>query len=198
MTPQTFIFIGRSGSGKGTQAKLLETYIGKQDSEKRAFLHIETGARFREFIEQDTYSSNLAKEVMKSGERQPDFLAVWMWSHLFVENLNNSNDHWIIDGTPRSLSEAQVLDTTFSFYKREKPIVIYINVSREWSEKHLLSRGRTDDTREDIEKRLNWFDRDVVPAIEYYKNDSKIRLIEVQGEQSIENVHQQIIEGLKL
>ncbi len=196
MSPQTFIFIGRSGSGKGTQVKLLDEYIKNKDTEKRAVVHIETGARFREFIKQDTYSSKLAQEVMKRGERQPDFLAVWMWSHVFVENLNNSLDHWIIDGTPRSLAEAQVLDTTFSFYKREKPIVIYINVSRAWSENHLMSRGRTDDTREDIDKRLTWYEKDVIPAVEFYKSDSSIYLLEINGEQSIENVHKDIVEKL--
>ncbi len=196
MTPQTFIFTGRSGSGKGTQVKLLTEYIKQKDEEKRNVLYIETGARFRNFIAQDTYTSMLAREIMKKGDRQPDFMAVWMWSHELVENLKNTDDHWIFDGTPRSLNEAKVLDTSFDFFKRSEPAVVYINVSREWSEKHLLSRNRTDDDKEGIKKRLDWFEKDVMPAVEYYKNDSVINYIEVNGEQPIEKVHQDLISKL--
>lgn len=194
MTPKTFIFIGRSGCGKGTQAKLLDDYIRAQDSDKRNIVYIETGARFRKFIEEDSYSSKLAKEIMQKHERQPDFLAAWMWSHELVENLKNSDDHWVMDGTPRSLNEARLLDTVFDFYKREKPIVIYIDVSREWSERHLLARGRGDDNKEGIKKRLNWFDRDVMPAIGYYRDDPHVKLVEVNGEQPIDQVHKELIE----
>jgi adenylate kinase family enzyme len=80
------------------------------------------------------------------------------------------------------------------FYQREEPRVIYINVSRKWSEEKLLSRGRSDDrTLTKINKRLDWFDSDVVPAIEFFRNNPRYKFLEIDGEQPIKKVHQDII-----
>ena len=106
MTPQTFVFMGRSGSGKGTQAKLLEAYIKEQDANKRPFFYVETGARFRHFILGDRWANKLAASYYKDGKRQPDFLAIWVWGHVLLENMTG-NEHLILDGTPRSLDEVR-------------------------------------------------------------------------------------------
>ncbi len=103
---QTFVFIGRSGCGKGTQAKLLMEHL-KQVEPERAVYYLETGAKFREFLDKGYPSSELARRRMDAGERQPDFLAVYMWSHLFVENMKG-DEPLVLDGTPRSILEAQV------------------------------------------------------------------------------------------
>lgn len=66
MELQTFIFIGRSGCGKGTQVALLQEYIKKQD-QKRYIFYIETGERFRQFIKEHSLSSRLAAEIYKTG-----------------------------------------------------------------------------------------------------------------------------------
>jgi adenylate kinase len=129
---------------------------------------------------------------MVSGQRQPDFLAVWMWSHHFIEDLRG-DEHLIIDGTPRSLDEAKILNNAMSFYKRVQPKVIHIAVSRAWSEKHLLARGRADDIKADIKTRLDWYERDVVPALEYYRTNPNYQFVEVNGEQSIEDVQKEIL-----
>jgi|SRR3989344_184815 len=194
MKHETFIFIGRSGCGKGTQAKLLEKYITNKDS-SITFFHLESGQRFRDFIREKGYTNDLAQEINKEGRRQPDFLAVWMWSHLFIENLKG-NEHVLIDGTPRSLPEAQVLHTAFQFYKREKPFVINLEVSREWSERHLLARGRTDDVKDDIKNRLDWFEKDVVPAVHYYEANPDYRFVKIDGEQPIEKVHEDLVAAI--
>jgi adenylate kinase family enzyme len=189
----TVIFIGRSGCGKGTQADLLKDRINKHDSELRPILYVETGEHFRRFIRNENYSSKLSKRVYEMDDRQPDFLACLMWGNLLLEELND-NMHLIFDGVARSELEAEVLTTALSFYKREKPTVIYLDVSRRWSEERLLSRGRQDDVNiGKIDKRLNWFDRDVVPAVEYFKNNPVYRFIEIDGEQSIQKVHSDIV-----
>ena len=74
--PQTYIFFGRSGSGKGTQAELLIKYLQEQ---KREVLYIETGRVFREFMEQDSYSARLTREMLSGGGLLPVFLPVWIW-----------------------------------------------------------------------------------------------------------------------
>ena len=121
MELQTFIFIGRSGCGKGTQVTLLQEYIRKQDQMRYVF-YIETGERFRQFIKEHSLSSRLAAGIYKTGDRQPDFIAVWMWSHLLVERMTGE-EHVIFDGTPRSLQEAQIVDTAITFYNRQRPHV---------------------------------------------------------------------------
>lgn len=195
MNLKTFIFTGRSGCGKGTQVDLLKEYIAKNDTSNKPVFHLETGAQFRNFIKGDGYSSKLANEISKSGARQPDFLAIWAWSHILVEKLKGG-EHLIIDGTPRSLEEAKVLNTAMKFYGRIKPYVVYLNVSRDWSEKKLLSRGRADDGMDGIKKRLDWYERDVQPAIDFYKKDPNIIFLDINGEQSIEKVHDDIIAAI--
>ena len=193
--PQTFIFIGRSGCGKGTQAKLLIDKLKKDDPE-RPVLYIESGDRFRTFVSGTSHSSRLAKEIMDKAERQPDFLAVWNWSHLLVENLMG-DEHLIFDGTPRSKLEAETLHTALRFYGRGRVNVVYVDISIEETKKRMVARGRLDDKRPgDIEKRLAWFDSDVLPAINYYKASDDYRLIHLNGEQTIEAVQSDLQQQL--
>lgn len=197
MNPQTFIFIGRSGCGKGTQVDLLRAYISEKDQEKREIFHLETGAKFREFIQGQTHTSKLSYNIYKTGAIQPSFLAVHIWSHLLIEEFKGT-EHLFIDGTPRTVNEAHVLDTALRFYNREKAKVIFINVSKDWSRARLASRsmveGRIDDAKkEDIEKRLSWFDTDVYPAVTYMNNNPLYEVYEIDGEQSIQEVYQEII-----
>ena len=75
MVPQTFIFIGRSGCGKGTQSELLHKYLDEHDKEEHLIFYLETGARFRDFIAKDNFTSKLAKKVSEhkeSGKRGGD------------------------------------------------------------------------------------------------------------------------------
>jgi len=192
MDLKTFIFIGRSGCGKGTQVKLLMERL-KESKEDEKIFYLQTGQHFRDFIKGEGLANKLADEIMDIGGRQPDFLAVWIWSNAFLKNVKNA-EHLIIDGTPRSLNEARILDTAMKFYKREKPIIVYIDVTREWSEERLLARGRADDLEiEDIRKRLDWFEDDVLPAVSFYRENPDYDFIYVNGEQTIEEVNKEIM-----
>ena len=155
--------------------------------------YLQTGQHFRDFIKKEGYANNLAKKIMNEGGRQPDFLAVWVWSNAFLKNVKNE-EHLIIDGTPRSLNEARILDTAIRFLRRRKPYVIYLDVSREWSEERLLERGREDDLDiEEIRKRLDWFEDDVLPAVSFYRDNPDYNFVFVKGEQSIEEVHAEVM-----
>jgi adenylate kinase family enzyme len=193
----TVIFIGRSGCGKGTQADLFRNWIHDHDPEKRAVLYVESGERFRQFIRGDGYSSKLSKEIYEMDERQPNFLGAWMWSTALIEELDEDM-HIVFDGVARGLDEAQVLTTAINFYKRENTTVINLDVSRKWSEERLLARHRADDENlERIGKRLDWFERDSIPALDYLKSEPTYRFLEVNGEQSVEEVHRDIVEAYK-
>jgi len=70
--PKAFIFIGRSGCGKGTQVKLFSEKF-KEDKPDQSFCYLESGKKFRDFISEETYSSRLSKEAMDEGRLQPEF-----------------------------------------------------------------------------------------------------------------------------
>ncbi len=192
MELKTFIFIGRSGCGKGTQVKLLTDYLREATPEENIF-YLQTGQHFRDFVKEEGFANKMASEIMEEGGRQPDFLAVWIWANSFLKNVRNE-EHLIVDGTPRSLNEARILDTAMKFYKREKPTIVYIDVSRQWSEERLLARGRADDLEiEDIRKSLDWFEDDVLPAVSFYRENSDYDFIFINGEQTIEEVHGEVM-----
>ena len=193
--PQAFIFIGRSGSGKGTQVSLLKKYL-EQTTPITSILEIETGKMFRQFIDGSSYSSRLAKEDNLAGKRGPSFILVWLWTQFLVEKLNG-DEHLIFDGACRSLIEAEALDTALTFYKKQKPIIIYLDISNKTAITRLTNRGRYDDIiPEVINKRLDWFETDVMPVINYYRSDPLYNFIDINGDQETEKVHQDIVSRL--
>ena len=135
---------------------------------------------------------------MKTGELQPPFLAIHIWSHLMIEQMDEQK-HLIIDGTPRKLEEAMVLDGALQFYKRKNIYILHVNVSRKWSIDRLVGRGRADDKSiNEINKRLDWFDTDVIPAIDYLKQNPIYNYVDINGEQTIEEVHKEIIQKIQI
>ena len=192
--PYTFIFAGRSGCGKGTQLKLLKKYLSEVDTNRPQF-DFATGDGFRRLFESQTLTGNLAKEITHQGKLQPLFLTVWLWANEFVNNLT-PEQHLFIDGYPRVIAESEALDSALKFYGREKPIVINFTVSRESSKARMLSRGRSDDTPEVIEERLNWYDEKVTPAIDFFRDNPNYIFLDIDGEQSIETIHADIINRL--
>ncbi|PID83287.1 hypothetical protein CSB11_01985 [Candidatus Campbellbacteria bacterium] len=192
-TKKTIIFIGNSGCGKGTQAEILEKRI-KEKGEK--VLHIELGDEFRNFLSMTTDTSRKALEISQTGQLQPEFLAIHLWSKIL--NLYYGKDKFLIlDGTPRTLREAYILDGALKFYGVENPIVLYIETKRETAKERMLSRKRKDDTEEKIENRLNWFGRDTEKAIDFFINDSYYDFFKINGEGSIEEIEKEIEEKIK-
>lgn len=194
--PETFIFFGPSGSGKGTQAKLLKEYIEKSGDQDKV-LYVETGEQFRDFVSKQTsYTQELTKEIMETGGLMPEFMPIWIWAQFLIDNYSGT-EHLILDGLSRRAHEAPVLDGAMKFYKRENPYVIEIDVSRDWALERLMGRGRHDDDPVKITKRLDWYWESVVPAVEYFKVREGYRYIKINGEQPIEKVHQDIIDAIK-
>ncbi|MEK7501764.1 MAG: nucleoside monophosphate kinase [Patescibacteria group bacterium] len=196
MIPQTFIFIGRSGCGKGTQVELL-TKVLKEKESSIDVLYIQTGQEFREFIKGNTLTQKKAKEIYDVGGLMPEFLAVNMWVKPLVEKYKG-NQHIIFDGTPRKLHEAGVLDSIFGYYSFGKPWVINIEISAEEALKRLLLRKRLDDSEDDIKKRLGWYETDVAPTIEYYCDNPRYNFLEINGERTIEDIHDDIVKKVAL
>ncbi|MCB9809084.1 nucleoside monophosphate kinase [Candidatus Nomurabacteria bacterium] len=194
-TPATYIFFGRSGSGKGTQAELLMEYLQNQS---RDVLYIETGREFRSFINEANYTSQRTKEALNRGELLPVWLPVWLWAEKLVRNFNGTQD-LVLDGLARRMTEAPVVDSALKFYGRNNCKVVHINVSREEAKQRLMSRGRPDDTeQEKIQRRLDWYDRDVLDVMDYFADKKGYEFIDINGEQSVEDVFSEIREKLDL
>ncbi|OHA47405.1 MAG: hypothetical protein A2541_00840 [Candidatus Taylorbacteria bacterium RIFOXYD2_FULL_36_9] len=194
---KVFIFLGRSGCGKGTQADLLITHLCKMGDKKCKTLHIESGSLLREFAKGDLYTEKKIKTTIDGGTLVPEAVIVSLWMGYLTDSFTG-NENIVFDGTPRKLREAELLDDTLKFYNIEKPTVISVNVSRDWSEKRLLGRARKDDTPESVKRRLEWYETDVVPTLNYYKNNSYYNFVDINGEQPIEDVQNEILAKLGL
>ncbi len=204
MTDQTqkefFIIMGRSGCGKGTQADLLKKVLEGRGSSTggEKVLHVTTGGGFREFIDGDSYAAKVSKEITNTGGLNPEFLAIWNWSNIFIKNLQG-DESVILDGAPRRVDEMAPLHSAVQFYGFGKPTVIYLNVSETWAMDKLASRGREDDrNRVEQEKKMEWFNEDMLPCIEKYMHDPRYAFIHVNGEQTVEEVHSEIISKLNV
>lgn len=191
-----YIFIGRSGAGKGTQVALLEKKITTLDPLSPTFL-VETGKKFRELIQTNSHTGRLVKEIAQKGKLPPPFIGVHMWAHSLIEGYTGQGSVFL-DGTPRISSEVPLLLSAIEFYNL-KAHVINLSVSDEWAHEHIKQRGRTDDTvDEEVWERIQWFHESVAPAIELLRQNPLITMHDIQGEQSIEAVHKSICEAIQL
>jgi len=194
MNNQAYIFIGRSASGKGTQVNKMIDFL-KQKGESD-FFHLEAGNSFRDFISGGGYSEKIAREISEKGELQPEFLSVWAWGNEMVTKFKG-NKFIFIDGTPRRVIEAKILESALDFYGLDNINVIYIKTSRQCSIDRMKERKRDDDVKEEsIQERMNWFEKEVSEVIDYYRSHKNHNFIEIDGEQSIEKVHKDIINVL--
>lgn len=191
MKQKTFIFYGISGSGKGTQAKLLELYLREHDTEHEV-LYLSTGKHLRVLAEDKVFTGQKVNEVLNSGGLLPAFLPVWVWTDWLIEHYNGTQ-HLIFDGLARRASEAPILAEALSFYGIEWPYVVLLNISREEAARRLKKRGRADDTDEDITRRLDWFESEVAPAIDFFKNAPGFHFLDIDGEQTVEKIHEDIV-----
>jgi len=194
MDSKAIVFFGRSGCGKGTQAKMLADFLKNHG---REIVYIETGSSFRELAKGTDLASKLIQEILQDGKLIPVFLPIWIWTNLIVKNFTGKED-MILDGVCRRLEESVALDSAFDFYKINHLNIILMNVSKDWSYARMIERKRSDDTPEKIQNRLDWYEKDVEPSIEYFKNKHEYNFIEINGEQTIENVHNDIIKALNL
>jgi adenylate kinase len=194
MDKQFFILIGRSGAGKGVQAKLLQEYLLRKGHGR--VVHTTTGGGFRDFISQDNYVARLAKDYNEKGVLQPEFLAVWNWANIFINSLE-VDDSVILDGAPRKSFEVKVLHSAITFFGFTKPVVVHLDVSESTARAHMAERNREDDEEEGIAARLSWFETEVLPALDLYINDPRYHVIHINGNQSIEEVHQELVEKLE-
>lgn len=195
MQTHTIIFIGPQGSGKGTQIERLKATLKEHDPAHR-IVDIQTGRRFRALAaKQEGYTEMRVSETLNTGILQPLFLSVVLWGDAF-QNQVDEECHILIDGFPRTVHEAHVLESALSFYKRTPVTVIHLDTPEPVVRERMVSRAREDDTPESIEARLAWYREETLPVVEYYRARPHTHVIDIDGTKSIDAVQQEILKAL--
>lgn len=195
MKKDTIIFIGRSGSGKGTQITLLKDYL-ESTFAGTDILHFESGAHFRSFIKDKGYTSERMRDIIAHGKLAPDFITEWLLVDDFVQNLTEEK-LLILDGFPRTMNQAKTLDSAMDYYQRTNIKVIHVDVSEEEVRQRMLDRGRADDKELDvINRRISWYNENVLPVLEYFRSELQYDVIDINGEMSVQDVHCNILQKL--
>lgn len=198
MNKQTLIFLGPQGSGKGTQIQLLKDYIATQDS-TRNMVHFEMGKQLRERATRDDYTGRLTNEILLAGGLIPYAISASLFAQYLMDTIETGEEHLVIDGFPRTATQVPTLDSALTeFYKRENPTVVCINISDDEAVARLLKRGRHDDTEESIRTRLQWSRKDTMPNIEWFRANPLYRVIDIDGERTVEEIHADILAKLAL
>ncbi len=195
MKQHTLIFLGPSGSGKGTQVELVKKYLSEKDA-GTPIVHLVMGDLFRAMWKKEGYSFDLSRDIMTAGGLQPSFMQVKLWSQFFVDNIKG-NEHLIIDGSPRRITDAELMESAFDFYEREKPTLVFINCPIDEVKERIVARakekGRVEDLKmETINSRMEWYKEHVVPSIDFFRDKEKYNFVEIDGNQTREAVFAEI------
>lgn len=202
------ILLGAPGAGKGTQAVRL--------AEKYNIPHISTGDIFRSNIKGQTPIGIVAKSYIDKGQLVPDEVTIQIVKErLEKEDCQNG---YLLDGFPRTVSQAEALDT---FSKVEAVVnvdvplnkllkritgrrvcakcgesyhVDYLNGKTDCAKCGAELIQRADDNEVTVASRLEVYEKQTAPLIEYYA--SKGVLLTVDGDGDIEKVFNSICEKL--
>ncbi len=182
------VLLGPPGSGKGTQAKLLQ--------ERLKIAHISTGDLLRAAVAANTPLGQIAKATMDAGELVSDELVL----ELLEERLSEPDvaNGYILDGYPRNLAQAQALDALLERVEQRIDRALALRVDEDQIVERLAERasqqGRSDDSEEVVRHRMRVYEEQTAPVADYYAN--KGLLTEIDGMGSIETINQRLVDAL--
>ena len=177
------VILGPPGAGKGTQ--------GKRISEELGIPHINTGDIIRAEIRAGTPFGLEVKSYNDRGELVPDDLVIGRIRERIDEP--DTANGFVLDGFPRTLRQADALDATLAELDRELSIVLHFQLPEELAAQRLLKRaleqGRSDDTPEMIERRMETL-RIPDSLVEYYR--AKGILVGIHADGTIDEVFAEV------
>jgi adenylate kinase len=179
------VLFGPPGAGKGTQSqKLIEQY---------GLIHLSTGDLLRGEIAQGTELGLEAKKLMDDGKLVPDAVVIGMISNKLDSNKDGKG--FIFDGFPRTVAQAEALDSLLTSKHSAITGMIALEVDDNELLRRLLLRGkdsgRPDDANpEVISKRIHEYNDKTAPVAGFYKNQGKFKSINGIG--SVDEIFGQI------
>ena len=181
------ILFGPPGAGKGTQAEKIINHF--------SIPHLSTGDIFRSNIKNETPLGKKVKSILDSGKLVPDETVV----ELVADELSKEkyNDGVVLDGFPRTVTQAEALDQFLSDNGRQIDAFVTLDVPEEELINRILSRGegRSDDTPEKIKTRLQVYREETEPVLNHYEKQGVVKRIDGVG--SIEEIFERITSLLK-
>jgi len=185
------LVLGPQGSGKGTQAKRITATYG--------IPHIATGDMLREMREQPTDLGRELKDVMDRGDLVSDEMMV----ELIRDRLSrgDTDGGFVLDGFPRTMPQAEALNELLRELDRALDVVFDFQVpDREVLLERMLQRaaveGRPDDTPDAIARRLEHYERETAPLVEYYRTH-QANVVGVHADRAVEEVFEEIQRSLE-
>ncbi len=162
------VLFGPPGAGKGTQSeKLIDKY---------KLVHLSTGDLLRSEIKAGTELGLKAKSLMDQGLLVPDEVVIGMIDNKLKENKEAAG--FIFDGFPRTVKQAEALDTLLVENGTSISAMVALEVEAEELTRRLLERGKTsgrpDDQNEElIRKRVQEYNDKTLPVANYYQSQGK-------------------------
>lgn len=196
MKPITVAFFGISGSGKGTQAELLEKFLQESGGDL-GVVRPEMGNLLRTFMQTGTSLAKKTGEIISSGGLVPSFMPIYMLTGMLNEHFDGTQ-HLILDGTCRRPDQSRAVDDMMKLWGRKDLHILSLELTPESAKQRLIARGRADDAKDDaIAARFAWYEAQVVPALNELENLGW-QLHKIDGEPDVETIHKNILSVLQL
>ena len=180
------LILGPQGSGKGTQAQRIASAYGVP--------HIATGDMFRAAVATGSELGAQVGPILERGDLVPDDLTIDLIRERLAEE-----DGFVLDGFPRTVPQAEALDTMLDEIGKPLDAVILLQVSDDVATERLRERaakeGRADDSPEAIANRLRQYHELTELVVDRYQQ-AGIEVI-VDGEQTMDVVLAAIQDALE-
>jgi adenylate kinase len=165
------ILIGPPGAGKGTQCQRLIDLLKVP--------HLSTGEMLRAAVKAGTPEGLQAALAMNEGKLVPDPLIVGMVTRRL--EARDCRDGCLLDGFPRTLPQAEILDDLLERRAMSVDGVIELAVPRDELIRRMLARKRADDDPAIFARRITSFEEQTAPLLEYYDRQGKLACIDGLG-----------------
>ena len=165
------VFIGPPGSGKGTQAERLAHRLG--------LVHLSTGEVLRQARDAGAPLGLEAAKYFETGRLVPDSLVVQIVADRLAEL--NRDECCLFDGFPRTLSQAKDLDALLAEQGTPLDLVIEFEVGQAELLRRLSERGRVDDDEATVRRRLEVYEIETRPLVDYYSDRGVLKTVDATG-----------------